>query len=219
MDDPYTILGVARTATKDEIKKAFRKKMKMAHPDRDGGDHDEAQRLNRAWDVLGDDQRRAKYDETGEISSGGEPSLDDLARGYLANAFAQMLSDEIDFPPHEDPLAKMIKAMQGALKQYEFEVKKVNSYIKKIDAKQNRVKFIGGGTDLWRMVIDDRKRKHMAHLAKMNEAIQVANRSMEILKEYQGQFSEKKAGEAMQFDPDAIWLDEQIKKSRWTLWK
>lgn len=60
----YSILGVAPTATRDEIRKAWREAAKFWHPDRN--DRPEAtsklKQLNVAWDVLSDPQRRAQYD-------------------------------------------------------------------------------------------------------------------------------------------------------------
>lgn len=203
-EDLYAILGVEKTATKAEIKKAFRRKMKDAHPDREDGDHDLAVKLNRAWDILGDDVKRKRYDETGGIpgSSAPEPTLDDKAHACLAKAFSQMLGDEIDFSPWEDPLGKMIKAMNAAVKQYEFEIKMIDSYLKKLDDKQQRVKYAGAGTDLWGAVIEDKRRKYAGRRAQMDEAIKVTNRSLEIIKEYKGQFSEKKPDATAPFGCD-----------------
>jgi curved DNA-binding protein CbpA len=187
-DDLYALFGVPRTATKDEIKKAFRKKMKDAHPDREDGDHELAVKLNLAWDILGNDEKRKIYDETGAIPGNCEPSLDDKARQCLASAFAQMLADEIDFPTNQDPLARLLKAMKDSIAQYEYEVKAIDSYLAKLDKKLARVKFTGTGMDIWTAVIEDKKRKHEGNRQKFKEAIEVTNRSLEIIKDYQGQF-------------------------------
>lgn len=187
-DDLYALFGVPRTATKDEIKKAFRKKMKDAHPDREDGDHDLAVKLNLAWDILGNDEKRKAYDETGAMPGNCEPSLDDKARQCLASAFAQMLADEIDFPTNVDPLARLIKLMKDSVTQYEYEVKVIDSYLTKLDKKLARVKFTGTGMDIWSAVIEDKKRHYEGKRVKFKEAIEVTNRSLEIIKDYQGQF-------------------------------
>jgi len=59
--DLYQILGLPRTATADEIKRAYRRLASQHHPDR-GGDTARFQELQQAYEVLGDPQRRAQYD-------------------------------------------------------------------------------------------------------------------------------------------------------------
>ena len=59
--DHYQTLGVARSASADEIKRAFRKLAMQHHPDR-GGDETRFKEIQAAYDVLGDAQRRAEYD-------------------------------------------------------------------------------------------------------------------------------------------------------------
>lgn len=61
MTDHYATLGVARNASADEIKRAFRKLASQHHPDRAGGDTKKFQEIQAAYDTLGDDQKRAAY--------------------------------------------------------------------------------------------------------------------------------------------------------------
>lgn len=66
--DPYTILGVSRTASQDQIKRAYRRLAKEHHPDRNPGDKGAEQRFKEvqaAYEVLGDTQRRTQYDRFG----------------------------------------------------------------------------------------------------------------------------------------------------------
>lgn len=71
--DPYQELGVAKGASADEIKKAFRKLAKQLHPDKNPGDKAAEERFKRvtaAFDLLGDAEKRAKFDR-GEIDADG----------------------------------------------------------------------------------------------------------------------------------------------------
>lgn len=71
--DPYKELGVARSASADEVKKAFRKLAKDLHPDKNPGDKAAEERFKRvtaAFDLLGDKDKRAKFDR-GEIDADG----------------------------------------------------------------------------------------------------------------------------------------------------
>ena len=66
--DYYSVLGVAKTASEDDIKKAFRKLARKYHPDLNPGDKAAEARfkeLNEANEVLGDPEKRKKYDELG----------------------------------------------------------------------------------------------------------------------------------------------------------
>lgn len=66
--DYYEVLGVAKTATKDELKKAYRKLALKYHPDKNPGDkvaEEKFKEAAEAYDVLSDDNKRAKYDQLG----------------------------------------------------------------------------------------------------------------------------------------------------------
>jgi len=75
MRDPYEILGVSKTASEAEIKQAFRKLAKKHHPDQNAKDPKAKERfaeLNGAYEIVGDKEKRAKFDR-GEIGADGKP--------------------------------------------------------------------------------------------------------------------------------------------------
>ncbi len=65
--DYYQILGVAKTASAEEIKKAYRKLALEHHPDRGNGDDKRFKEINEAYEVLKDPQKRAQYDQFGSV--------------------------------------------------------------------------------------------------------------------------------------------------------
>ena len=74
-EDPYKVLGLERTASEDEVRRAFRKLAKEFHPDLHPGDKGAAEQFKKvsaAYDVVGDPEKRKKYDR-GEIDAAGEP--------------------------------------------------------------------------------------------------------------------------------------------------
>jgi curved DNA-binding protein len=79
--DYYKILGVERKASVDDIRKAYRKLAMQFHPDKNPGDkksEDKFKEINEAYQVLGDEKKRARYDQLGSAysdfrTSGGRP--------------------------------------------------------------------------------------------------------------------------------------------------
>ncbi|HEY6604577.1 MAG TPA: J domain-containing protein [Xanthobacteraceae bacterium] len=73
-EDPYAILGVKREATQDEIRKAYRQLAKKLHPDLNPGDkqaEEKFKQISAAYDLLGDAEKRARFDR-GEIDASGQ---------------------------------------------------------------------------------------------------------------------------------------------------
>ena len=69
--DYYEVLGVSKTATQDELKKAYRKLARKYHPDlnKDNPEAEEKfKECNEAYDVLSDEQKRAQYDQFGHAA-------------------------------------------------------------------------------------------------------------------------------------------------------
>ena len=63
--DYYETLGVNKSASKDEIKKAFYKLAQKYHPDKKGGNEAKFKQINEAYQVLSDEAKRSKYDQFG----------------------------------------------------------------------------------------------------------------------------------------------------------
>ncbi len=77
MRDPYEVLGVGRTATEAEIKRAYRKLAKQYHPDKHAGDkraQAKFSEINAANEIVGDKEKRGKFDR-GEIDAEGKPKF------------------------------------------------------------------------------------------------------------------------------------------------
>lgn len=70
--DYYEVLGVSKSASADEIKKAFRRLAVKFHPDK-GGDEVKFKEINEAYEVLKDTQKRQRYDQFGHAGMGGNP--------------------------------------------------------------------------------------------------------------------------------------------------
>jgi molecular chaperone DnaJ len=97
--DFYEVLGVSRSASSDELKRAYRKLAMQFHPDRNAGDKNAEQKfkdINEAYDVLKDDQKRAAYDRFGHAAfeqGGGRGPGDFGFTGGFADIFDEMFGE------------------------------------------------------------------------------------------------------------------------------
>ena len=110
MADFYEVLGVARGASADDIKRAYRKRARELHPDANPDDptaEDSFKELSRAYEVLSDPQQRANYDRFGEAGVGGASGGDPFGGGGLGDIFeaffdkAQTLKGKESFKRNE----------------------------------------------------------------------------------------------------------------------
>ena len=100
-EDYYTILGVSKTASQDEIKKNYRKLAMQYHPDRNPGDKEAEAKfkdINEAYEVLKDEQKRAAYDRYGHQAfangmGGGAGANPFDGFDFTGSGFADVFSD------------------------------------------------------------------------------------------------------------------------------
>lgn len=88
----YKTLGVDKTASQDEIKKAFRKLAQQHHPDKPTGNEAKFKELNEAYTVLSDPKKRAQYDQFGSGFSGAQGGGAGGFGGFDFSGFAQNYS-------------------------------------------------------------------------------------------------------------------------------
>ncbi len=98
-EDYYKLLGVGRDASKDDIKKAFRKLAMKHHPDRNPGNHEaevKFKELNEAYEVLQDGQKRSAYDRFGHAAfeqGGGPGGPGGFGGAGFADIFEEMFGE------------------------------------------------------------------------------------------------------------------------------
>jgi curved DNA-binding protein CbpA len=165
----YEILGVAMTATSAEIKKAYRRLAQKSHPDR-GGNADEFHQIQKAYEVLSDNDRRAHYDQTGQDEQ--QQSLSSVAFEKVAELFISIISDSTSgniIDRCRSKIEKKVQAVTGASKQAEKETAKL---LKLLD----RVTHKNGGENIFAMVVQ-------AKINSLESDIERAKVELELLSE------------------------------------
>ena len=141
LDELYRILGVAKDATKEQIKKGFRKKASKAHPDK-GGSEEEFNMIRTAYMVLIDDEARSRYDKTGSYGANphGEPTAFQLALQELAGLFQHTLLQNLDNIEHVDIMNTMKVNIRTAKAEQTKHITKQRSRLKKFEKARKRLK-------------------------------------------------------------------------------
>lgn len=141
----YETLGVAKDSTSDEIKHAFRRCASEAHPDREGGDAERMALVNKAYEVLGNPERRERYDTTGSDVDQKSPEFQardmllQMLAGVLDSGATQILAE----------LQRLLRqnrlGLEQSLDQYKAKVRKLEKQRGKVRVKK--------GDDLVEMLI------------------------------------------------------------------
>ena len=109
MADFYEVLGIARGASDDEIKKAYRKMAMQYHPDRNNGSKDAEERfklVSEAYDVLRDPNKRAVYDRYGEAGLRGGGGMGGFHHVDLSEALSIFMRDFGGFGGFDEMLGR-----------------------------------------------------------------------------------------------------------------
>ncbi|ELQ75859.1 Molecular chaperone (DnaJ superfamily) [Trachipleistophora hominis] len=97
MDDPYKTLNISRTATQSEIKKAYQKHILRCHPDRVKGGpeakkkaEEQFKKIQSAYEILSDEQKRKEYDTFGRVGSQGAQGVHDFSQFFTDGQFGNI---------------------------------------------------------------------------------------------------------------------------------
>lgn len=131
MKNLYDVLAIAKDATAEQIKKAYRKLAMKHHPDK-GGDELQFKELSKAYSVLSDEAKRKRYDETGQVEEERDPFNEILASfiSDLQDNVDSLNTDIIDIAKKK--IKKEIKEINLARIQTENKIKYLNFFLKRI---------------------------------------------------------------------------------------
>lgn len=132
----YEALGVSPKATPDQIKKAYRKLSKTAHPDA-GGTVEQFQKIQEAYANLKDPDKRAYYDRTGKTSNENIDEARGQALGLLSNLLHQALNAG-DAIFYEDLIAHMRNSVKDNIAKMKEQTKKIDEVSARCKKMQGR---------------------------------------------------------------------------------
>ncbi len=172
----YDTLGVARDATPDEIKAAYRQAASRAHPDREGGSADSMKAVNVANDVLSDPERRARYDQTGHDAP-PQDSLEVKARATVLQELTGVLT------AGGDPIAMARDSVAGKMRTVDQALERTRKKIATLEKLRPDVSVVDGD-NLVHMLIDQQLAAAAQEIQTLEAWRPVGVRALEILDQH-----------------------------------
>lgn len=169
--DHYATLGVAQDASLDDIKRAYRRAARHAHPDR-GGSHERMQSLNKAKDVLTDPERRARYD-AGEDDT--RDTIDDRARALILQLFAEAI--DLNAP---DPFRGALDGLKEGIHQADQKTVATQRAIARMNGQRDRM-TAKTERNVFKELLDRAIASAEASLTKLEATKATAQRAIDIL--------------------------------------
>lgn len=190
MTDHYDTLGVPRDASPADIKSAWRRLAATEHPDK-GGNAEKMAAINRANDVLGDPDKRAEYDETGQCD--GEDRLEAEARNNLASLFNAVLEQDSG-----DLVASARAMLANASGQLAQQLALAERRRERLKKQRNRVRTKKGATNLFQGLVDQQIGNLTQQIAQMEHGRAVFARVGELLDDHEMEPSAMPPSESVQ---------------------
>jgi len=177
----YEVLGVAPDASLATIKAAYRRLSKLHHPDRPHGDTEKMTAITKAYSILKDPEKRARYDRTGQDNR--EDTIEHAAMSMLADAFGQYLDHGNDT---ENPLAQIRAATKDAQGKTRQSLHAMRLKLAKLEMRATVVKRKKtGGNDIYASVLATKKKEMNAKIDGAETFIKQADMVLAILDEYE----------------------------------
>lgn len=211
----YETLGVAKDATAAEIRKAYRAMAKQHHPDT-GGDPQQFHAIARAHDVLKDDAKRARYDETGEMP-GPEINPDGFALNIIGGLVDGLVNEIVmkDGLEHDDLAKKLAHQIDDQIRGAKSNREEAEKFEKK--AAKIRKRFTAKqGPDYIGQMIDAKLNACRQAITQADEQLKHLERAKEIVADASFEVEPRPARQQDVFTQDyADTLSAQARNSFW----
>jgi len=178
--NPYEVLGVAKEADADTIKKAFRKGIREVHPDHNpDGSQESAAAVNDAWAILGDAERKARFDATGD---GAQPlPREAVAKAAMIHLFTQVIGAGLTGNILEQTRKRAVSEKQNQ----HISVLPMKTRIRELEAAIKKMKVKNGGENYLTAAMEQQKQQVEDLLKKAEATIQLMSDVLEQLNQYE----------------------------------
>lgn len=174
----YDDLGVSPGASQEEIKKAYQRLARKHHPDK-GGDHDDFVGVQKAYEVLTNEEKRHSYDTKGSVE---EPmGLEEKARQNFMALFNQVISSKVD--PKHDLLKLMTQSVRDNISRVTLQIHGLQQERKKLQQINKRL-ISQSGQDFLRSLLDDKRKQLWLSYKDLREIKKVMQLIIPMIEEY-----------------------------------
>ena len=178
----YQILGITPQANDAEIKAAHRRAVKAHHPDM-GGDARRFQQAQRAYDILSDPDRRARYDATGIEEDPVAVTEEQRAQSAIAAHIVQFIGSADDLNTTD-----IVVAIRGAMRRqkatHEEACRTIDRRLKRVDTLRERLHRKDDKEGALSALLGERERDLKSALAMEQAQIDVLDRALAMLEDY-----------------------------------
>lgn len=184
--DLYEELGVKKTASKEEIKKAYRKKSKETHPDLNPDDAEKAEKfgeITKAYNILSDEEKRRQYDAGEDPEKISKVTTEkDMALASVVQLFFQVVG-QIDLDKH-DIFHVMKKMINEGIERYQGEISRLEKENAKYAAIKDRISNKRSQENVFASSLEATIRNNNDMQEKQRASIRISELSIEIIDDY-----------------------------------
>lgn len=174
--DHYSTLGVDPTASKETIRKAYRRKAKSTHPDA-GGSAEAFQALELAHRILSDDEARAHYDATGESAP---PDIDGIANSIIREIVLKVIAKAEEKTIYLDINLILETNIREGITKAEAELAAVHKKIARLEKLAARVKAKTRNIDVLTAIFNEQIMAAKGELSPRGTHIEALKRAQEL---------------------------------------
>lgn len=182
-NDLYKILGVNKSADKKSIKKAYHRAAKKAHPDT-GGSEKEFALIKKCFDILSDNDRRARYDSTGDDSENSPDNKHGDAINVIAFAFNTVLAkcaQNADSPLEIDIISRVNNEINNSVRETEKQIR-ISRGMLEIDLKLSG-RFSSDENNIFDNIVGHRISQLRTNIANMEKSLENCKQAKDLIKE------------------------------------